>query len=46
MSMDSEIIYCSGCDFECPWHHRPVSCHYHLPNGEVFKHYRQVGWCY
>lgn len=46
MSIDSGMISCSGCDFEYPLNYRPVRCHYHLPNGEVFEHYRQIGWCY
>lgn len=46
MSISSDIISCSGCDFKFSLHYRPISCHYHLPNGEVFQHYRQTGWCY
>lgn len=46
MSIDSSIVLCSGCDFEFPLHPRPILCHYHLPNGEVFEHHRQMGWCY
>lgn len=46
MSIDSSIVLCSGCDFEYSLHPRPIRCHYHLPNGEVFEHYRQMGWCY
>ena len=46
MSIDSSIVLCSGCDFEFPLHPRPIRCHYHLPNGEVFEHHRQMGWCY
>lgn len=46
MSIDSGMISCSGCDFEFSLHYRPVSCHYHLQNGEVVQLYSQIGWCY
>lgn len=46
MSIDNSIVLCSGCDFEFQLHPRPIRCHYHLPNGDVFEHHRRLGWCY
>lgn len=46
MSVLSDTIRCTGCDYEGGDSHRPITLLYRLPDGREFELWRQFGWCH
>ncbi len=45
MSMRSDHLSCTGCDYEGFLVHRPINLVYHFADGTKVKSSRDIGWC-
>jgi hypothetical protein len=46
MSIESQRVVCTGCDFETRELYRPIRVQYQLASGKVIEVGRRKGWCY